>query len=112
MLRALLIALLVATAAAFTAPISSRGAVSRVSSVSMDGSWRRSYDGKGGVAPAAASAAPSGSMSVAQACVFLQSAGVASTPFAAKKAFLESKGVSTFVISQAACTTADTTLVL
>ena len=80
----------------------------------MDGSWRRSYDGKGGVAPAAAAApaAATGSMGVAEACTFMADASVAGVSFEAKKAFLAGKGVSAFVIAEAACTAPDTTLVL
>ena len=64
------------------------------------------------VAAAAPAAAAVGDMSVSQACVFLANPAIASTSFADKKAFLEGKGVSAFVIAEAACTAPDTTLVL
>ena len=49
-------------------------------------------------------------MTVPQACKFMEdNKGVS---FAEKKAFLLEKGVSEFVIAQAACTAPDTTLVL
>ena len=111
MLYKLIVAVLVAQAGAFTAPVA-RVSASRVSQATMaDTSWRRSYDGKGGVAPApAAAAAPTGSMSVGQACKFMEMEP--SVSFAEKKAFLLGKGVSEFVITEAACTATDTTLVL
>ena len=61
-------------------------------------------------APAAAPAAAVGGLTVAQACVFMEKAPTVS--FADKKTFLLSKGVSEFVIAEAACTAPDTTLVL
>lgn len=88
----------------FAAPMSRASvSVSRSSSISMDTSWRRSYDGRGGAAVAApsASSAPSGTMSVPQACAFM--AANPSTSYEAKKAFLSSKGVPAFVIAQAEC---------
>ena len=113
MLYKLIVAVLVAQAGAFVAPASAVTASSRASQVSMaDTSWRRAYNGKGGgaVAAAPAAAAPTGSMSVAQACKFMEdNAGVS---FEEKKAFLAGKGVSSFVIAQAACTATDTSLVL
>ncbi len=59
--------------------------------------------------PAAAPAA-SASLSVAQACTFMEMEP--SVSFEEKKAFLLSKGVSEFVVAEAACTAPDTTLVL
>ena len=56
-----------------------------------------------------ASDAPS-SMTVDQACKFM--ASNPEMPFEEKKAFLVSKGVSAFVIAEAACTATDATLVL
>jgi len=51
-----------------------------------------------------------GAMSVPQACAFM--AMSPSVPFEEKKAFLLSKGVSPFVVTEAACTAPDTALVL
>ena len=62
---------------------------------------------KGGAAGAAGA---EGSMSVAQACRFMEAN--AAVPFDEKKAFLLAKGVSPFVIAQAACTATDAQLVL
>ena len=56
------------------------------------------------------SAAATASMSVGQACAFMEME--AATSFADKKAFLLSKGVSEFVVAQAACTAPDTNLPL
>lgn len=116
MLYKLLAAVLVAQSAAFMAP-ASVVAQSRTAAPTMaDTSWRRAYNGQAGgaavaAAPAAAApAAASGSMSVGQACAFMEME--ASTSFEDKKAFLLSKGVSEFVIAEAACTAPDTTLVL
>ena len=115
MLSKLIVAFLVATASAFTAPVASRAALSRTSGATMqmtDFSWRRSYDGKGGVAAVAAPApaAASGELTVAQACKFMEENP--SVSFEEKKAFLLSKGVSPFVIIESACTAPDSTLVL
>jgi len=108
----LVIALLVASASAFSA-VASRAAVGRAPVVQMSTAWRRSYDGKGGVAVAAApAAAATGDMSVPQACTFLADPSLMSVDFAAKKVYLLSKGVSEFVITAAACTATDTALVL
>lgn len=63
-------------------------------------------------AAAPAPAASSASLTVAQACTFLADPSVASVSFADKKAFLASKGISEFVIAEAACTAPDLTLVL
>ena len=108
MLYKLTIALLVASAAAFNAPVARSAVAGRTAAVSMaDGSWRRSYDGKGGGGGAAVASAPAatGEMSVSQACVFMATPG---STFAAKKSFLLEKGVSPFVIAEAACTAPDT----
>lgn len=112
-LTQIVVACLVATVGAFTAPI----AVARAPAINMqmtDFSWRRSYNGKvGGAAPSPpAAAAPSGGMSVAQACIFMADPSLESVSFADKKSFLLSKGVSSFVITESACTASDTTLVL
>ena len=98
-------AAVLATAAAFQAPLSALPS-SRTGAVTMDDSWRRSYDGKGtgvggGSATASAPSAPSGSMSTTQALAFMQSLG--DTPLADKIAFLESKGVSKKVIEDSVC---------
>ena len=103
---------------------------SRAGTVSMafpDNSWRKSYDGKGGVAagpavnasptaftlggggggaaPAARAAAPAatGGATVVQAMKFMQDPSVTNMPVEAKAAFLASKGVDAYAISQAAC---------
>ena len=123
MLYKLIVALVVAQAAAFGVPAAAAGLTAgRASSVSMaEASWRRSFSGRaadcaapGGLSGAGSggvsAAAPSGAMSVAQACTFMASnPGVS---FAAKKEFLLEKGVTEFVIAEAACTATDTTLVL
>ena len=46
----------------------------------------------------------SSAMTVAQAAAFMQDASLTGTSAEAKAAFLESKGVDSFVITQAACT--------
>merc|ERR1719230_1335484 len=109
----------VALVAAFTAPMTSRATAVRASPVTMqmtDFSWRQTFNGKppGEFAPAPwtsgtgvvvpTGAAPSGEMSVPQACIFM-SANPDITP-EAKAAFLAEKGVSAFVIAQADCTAA------
>ena len=63
-------------------------------------------------APAAAASSSSSTMTVPQACVFMEDASVAGVSFEEKKAFLMSKGVSEFVVAGAACTAPDSTLVL
>lgn len=66
---------------------------SRAGTVSMafpDNSWRKSYDGKGGA-------------TVVQAMKFMQDPSVTNMPVEAKAAFLASKGVDAYAISQAAC---------
>lgn len=77
----------------------------------LDGSAPPAAAAPAAAAPAAA-AAPSAEMTVAQACAFLADPSIAGESFEAKKAYLASKGVSDFVISEAACTAPDTTLVL
>ena len=94
--KALLAALAIDQAVAFHAPVS-RVSTSRTSAISMDNSWRRSYDGKGG-----ASSGSTGGLSVAQACAFF--AANPSVDASEKVSFLKSKGVSAFVIAQAECT--------
>merc|ERR1719454_2620460 len=109
MLYSLCVAAFAVTAGAFTAPVS-RAAVSMQMT---DFSWRSTYNGKlpGDIGKVVSTAAaPPGEMSVPQACVFM--ADCPSVPFEEKKAFLLSKGVSEFVIAEAACTASDTTLVL
>ena len=112
MLYKLIVALVVAQAAAFGVPAASPGlSVGRAAPISMaEASWRRSFNGRGGGGGAVA--APSGVMTVPQACVFMEDPSVASVPYAEKKAFLIEKGVPEFVIIEAACTAPDTTLVL
>ena len=96
--KSLVAALAIDQVVAFHAPMT-RVTNSRSSAISMDNSWRRSYDGKGGAGGAAAA---SGSMSVGQACAFF--AANPSIDASQKKAFLQSKGVSAFVIAQSECT--------
>ena len=126
MLYTLCVAALVASASAFSAPVASRAVPARASATMQmtDFSWRQTFNGKppgdfaeapwsmGKVVPTggAASAAASGEMTVAQACIFMAEAPEVS--FADKKAYLLEKGVSEFVITEAACTATDTTLVL
>ena len=114
MLYKLIVALVVAQAAAFGVPAAAAGLTAgRASSVSMaEASWRRSFNGRGGGGAVAAPSAPSGVMTVPQACVFMEDSSVASVPYAEKKAFLLEKGVPEFVIIEAACTAPDSTLVL
>ena len=122
MLYKAVVAALVAQVAAFSAPPTAVPTSSSRAAVSMaEASWRRSFSGRaadcaapGGLSGAGSggvsAAAPSGAMSVAQACTFMASnPGVS---FAAKKEFLLEKGVTEFVIAEAACTATDTTLVL
>lgn len=103
-LKLALLAAGLSQADAFFAPASVASAT-RTAGVSMDTSWRRSYNGKAGgaavAAPAAAAAAPSGSMSIAQACKFME---IADGSVESKAAFLASKGVDAFTIAQAGCT--------
>ena len=84
--------------AAFMAPpvVASRSRVSTIQA--SETSWRRSYDGKGGVAVAS-----SGGMTVAEACKFMADPSLASASVADKNAFLASKGVDAFVIAQSEC---------
>ena len=112
MLYTFVVATLVASASAFNGPMAARPSASRAA-VSMDGSWRRSFDGRGSFAPGAGApgtSAVTGGMSVPAACKFMESEP--SVSFAAKKAFLLEKGVPEFVIIEAACTAPDSTLVL
>ena len=89
-------------AAAFTAPLTVRH--NSAVTVTMDGSWRRSYNGRVGGAVATPSAAPTGTMSVEQCCTFMGMNPAES--IAAKAAYLSSKGVSEFIITQATCCSA------
>jgi len=113
MLYKAVVAALVASASAFSGPLSTVASRTAAPTMQMtDFSWRSTYNGKmpgeGVVTPTAA--APSGSMSVPQACTFMAMAP--SVSFEEKKAFLLSKGVSEFVITEAACTAPDLALVL
>jgi hypothetical protein len=102
--KLLAFAAVLSTADAFTAPVSAVGA-SRTAGVSMaDTSWRRSFDGRGGAATAAApaaAAAPSGSLTVGQACAFMQNSAIAGASVADVTAYLKSKGVDDFTIQEA-----------
>lgn len=111
-----------AAAAAFNAPIAN--APTRGGAVLMQrkgGFWQRAdwqaASEAAGLATAAAAPAPAAtptavvaSMGVPAACKFMESNP--DVTFAEKKAFLLGKGVSEFVIAEAACTAPDTTLVL
>ena len=125
MLYKLCVLALAATASGFSAPVASRATSVRAAPATMqmtDFSWRSTFNGKppgefsdGPWTPSAVgkvvpTAAPTGEMTVAEACTFM--AATPEATFAEKKAFLESKGVSAFVIAEAACAASDTTLVL
>ena len=117
---------LVLTATSFHAPMGSVVAPQRAAAPSMigykGGFWNKpEFIEKQEAARAAreaatpapvAAAAATGSMGVAEACTFMADPSVAGVSFEAKKAFLAGKGVSEFVIAEAACTAPDTTLVL
>merc|ERR1719487_1715862 len=104
--RALLLALALTSASAYQAPVAARGGVARASRVSMDNSWRRSYNGQGGGAVATPSAPSTvqGLLSVQQACKFMADPSLDKVDIEEKKAFLASKGISDFVIAQSSCT--------
>uniref|UniRef100_A0A7S2JNA7 Uncharacterized protein n=1 Tax=Haptolina brevifila TaxID=156173 RepID=A0A7S2JNA7_9EUKA len=102
----------IALAVAFTTPLSVRSG-SAVSATMMSDDWRRSYDGKGGGATlwsvpggsaAATASAPSGAMTIEQACTFMYANDDATIE--EKAAYLKSKGVSDFIIAQSTCCSA------
>ena len=74
MLYTFVVATLGASASAFNGPMAARPSASRAA-VSMDGSWRRSFDGRGSFAPGAGApgtSAVTGGMSVPAACKFME----------------------------------------
>ena len=122
MLYKFLVASMICAASAFSGPVSvvQASTAGRTAAVSMDGSWRRSYDGRGsgvgGASAPAAAAAPAGaSTDGSKASVTGVMSFMVANPsisFAEKKAFLLDMGVSEILIAQSACVAPDTDLVL